>query len=362
MQEPGSVHTVIIVIAVLLFFFLGIAILVIMDHKAKIPMGYKDDPFSIAGTRRNHPFESFLVGTILLSIITVLIAEITVTVGSRFGLFQKEEHQGSNLIRKLSEQRLVERNRHFHNSPVKEYSLEGKKPVCFLCHGDFPHSKLRMVRTLLNMHTQFLGCMTCHADARKVPEEKLELRWLNYTGIETQGPPFGTDLDPETGFLIKTDDYYSKIVPYLIEGGEETLLEIPEDSPEAAEFAAVKDKLSDRDREAVKKSFHRLVSPKGRFCSRCHTQESESYVPFRRLGFSEVRITALTNLNIVGLVQKYRTFYIPNLLKTDKSLPSVEVLTGPGKQIEFPEEMREDPRSWWLKTFDQPAAQDNGGQ
>lgn len=351
MHDVAHTSTVIIVAAVLLFFALGVAILIIMDHKSKLPGSYRHDLFSISGKRRDHPIESFITTTILLGIITALIFSLAAYIGEKVGIFKTEEQP--TLLVKLREERTAEKLRHFHNTPLVDKPLMGKKNVCFYCHGDYPHSKEPMIRTLMNMHTQFIGCMTCHADPRKVKEDTLTFEWLNYSGIEVKGKPFGTSKDSTTGYLSATDDYYSKIVPYSEQGGNKRLLEITEDTPEAREFLEIRDKLSDIDKEAIKKSFHKLVMPKGRFCSRCHIAEGKSYLPFRQLGFSERRISDVTNLNIIGLVEKYKTFYMPNLLKSEKSLPSMKEMTG-SEKIDSPatDKMRKDPRTWWKEQYD----------
>jgi hypothetical protein len=357
MHELSAVNTTIVVLAVLLFFFLGIAIMVIMDHKAKLPGGFTANPFSVVGMRRDHPVIAFLTTVILLGIIGSLLLASIATVTGYFNLFKPAQPPG--LLSRLSEGRTAERLRHFHNLPPQDITTLGAKNVCFICHGDFPHSKEPMIRTLLNMHTQFIGCMTCHADDRKLPESTLTLRWLNLSGIPVSGKPFGTDVEPDTGTLRPTDDVYSKIVPYARAGGQERLLEITMDDPEAREFARIQHKLSDHDREAVKKTFHRTVSPKGRFCTRCHTDESRSYVPFRELGFSARRIGDLTNLNFIGLMQKYKNFYMPTLLRSDKSLPSAEVLTGPDRPVpKGGADIRTDPRGWWKETYGTPPGED----
>ena len=341
-----------IILTVVLFMFLGIAILVVIDHKAKIPGHFHDDAFSIIGLRRDHPVISFLTTIILFAVISSLIFELTVALSAHFGLFQKKE--APKLVQALQQQRVSESKRHFHNEPVQDLVNLGKKPVCFSCHGDYPHSKEPMIRTLLNMHTQFAGCMTCHNDPRKVDEKSLKFAWLNYSGITVKGKPYGTDVDPNTGYLIDTDDYYSKIVAYSGDVTEANLLEIPETNPEVQEFLAIRDKLSDVDKEAIKKQFHKKVSPKGRFCSRCHTDENESYLPFRQLGFSDSRVSAVTNLNIIGIVQKYRKFYLPNLFQKDGNLPKVESLLGEEKTDKV-KEVVEDPNSWWRRNFDSPS-------
>lgn len=351
MHDVAHVSTVLIVAAVLLFFALGVAILIIMDHKSKLPGGYQHDLFSIGGKRRDHPVESFVTTTILLGIIAALLLSLFAVLGENLGLYKKVDEP--TLLTKLREERSTEKLRHFHNAPVIDKPLLGKKNVCFSCHGDYPHSKEPMIRTLMNMHTQFIGCMTCHNDPKKVKESTLSFDWLNYSGIEVKGKPFGTSKDEKTGFIAQTDDYYSKIVAYTTEGNEKKLLEITEDSPDAKEFLAIRDRLTDVDKEAIKKSFHRIVMPKGRFCSSCHTTEEKSYLPFKQLGFSDRRISDVTNLNIIGLVEKYKTFYMPKLLNSGSAKSSAsEQAESAGTQNSSKDNMRKDPRTWWKEQYD----------
>ena len=338
-----------VVLTVLLFILVGIVMLILIDHKSKIPGEFQHNPFSIIGIRREHPVIAFVTTFFLGAIIISLLLELGLVLGGHFGLFNKEvETQG--LLKKISDQRFSEKQRHFHNVPAENKVDMGKKPVCFQCHGDYPHSKKRMVRTLLNMHTQFVGCMTCHTDPRKIPEDSYSFRWLNYSGIEVSGPPFGTDVDPDTGYLVETDDYYSKIVVYSDHYGDEQLIEITEDSKDAKDFIAIKDSVSDEDRDAIKKHFHERVMGKGRFCTRCHTDVEKSYLPFRELGFSQQRINDVTNLNLVGIVEKYREFYIPKLFNEKTSLPDKEIMIGDEQKHNAPKEELLKGRAWWRKS------------
>jgi hypothetical protein len=346
-----------IVLTVLLFILVGVVMVILIDHKSKIPGEFVHNPFSIIGVRREHPVIAFVTTFILGAVIISLLLELTVVLGVHFGLFSKEQEQ-PELLKKISSQRYSETQRHFHNVPPVNKVDMGKKSVCFQCHGDYPHSKKRMVRTLLNMHTQFAGCMTCHIDPRKKPEEEYTFRWLNYTGIPVQGSPFGTDINPETGYLADTDDIYSKIVVYSNHNGEEELQEITEDNPDAKDFLQIKDSLSDENKEAIKKRFHNLVMAKGRFCTRCHTEEEKSYLPFRSLGFSDQRIDNVTNLNIVGIVEKYREFYMPNLFNDQSSLPNVKTMIGDGKKTNVPNDELRKGRAWWRRS-DETQSTDN---
>ena len=350
MHGTVQLNSIFVALAVLLFVSFVVAILVIIDHKAKIPAGEKSDLFSISGIRGNHPIWAWAVSLILWIIIGSLLTSIVYRM-SQSG--PEDVVQEKTLLATLSQDHKDEKLRHFHNTPVSTPYSDGVQPICYACHGEFPHSSKPMVRTLLNMHTQFIGCMTCHADDKKVPEGQLQLRWLNYSGISTSGVPFGTDVDPETGVLLATDDYYSKIVPYQINGeGKDQLLEITEQHEDAREYLAVRGQLTSQQQGAVKKMFHNIVNPIGRFCTRCHTEEGKSFIPFKKLGFSEKRITALTNLNIVGIVQKYKEFYIPSIFYNGDAHDQQKVLVG--DEVDTPEpsdEMKQDPRSWWRKAY-----------
>lgn len=347
MQIAPTDVTFLIVACVLFFFFLCIAFVVIVDHKARLPGEFTNDPFSIVGMRRDHPVFGFVITVTLLVVIGSLLAALTVALAESLGLTGVQEPQG--LLAKLQKERTAERVRHFHNLAPRNYAIEGAKNVCFLCHGDYAHSRAPMIRTLLNMHTQFIACMTCHQNPERIPESAIALRWKNFSGIAVQGPPFGTDVDPATGALVQTDDYYSKITAYAKQrDGTETLLEFPADDPRTREFAAARSQLSDADRDAVKKKFHADVAPKGRFCTRCHTGGGAGFVPFRQLGFSERRARDLADVNIVGLVSKYREFYLPLLTRGDTAPPAATLPAKGGQDV------RQDTRAWWKRTYDAP--------
>jgi len=351
MAQTLELNAILVAAAVMLFVFFAIAMLVIIDHKAKIPSGEKTDIWSVSGIRRNHPIWAWMVSLFLWFIIGSLLVIVSYNLLSH--VFLPEEVKQRSFLENVDREAALERIRHFHNSPEKASYSQGKQPVCFYCHGEFPHAKRPMVRTLLNMHTQFVGCMTCHANNEKIPEEQLTFRWLNYSGVEVTGAPYGTAYDPDSGNLIETDDQHSKIVPYRIKAnGEEELLEITENAPEAQEFIAMRGQLTTQQQGSVKKMFHTIVNPIGRFCTRCHVaEEGKGYLPFKELGFSDGRARDLTNLNIAGLVQKYKEFYMELVFLGKESDEETEALVGEEAYLpEVTDELKDDPRSWWRKS------------
>lgn len=351
-------HNLPIVFAVLWSVMFLIALLVIVDHKARLPNKEKPGLFAISGNRRDHPVWAWITSILVL---WMTIGVLLISVVYSFYLRHSKPAETPKILTKLAEDRKSEQHRHFHNLPQTDPIAMGKKTICFYCHGDFPHSKKPMIRSLMNMHTQFVGCMTCHFNEEKVPENQVTLRWLNFSGIAVHGKPFGTSINPVSGDLLETDDYYSKIVPYRLVDGKQILMEIPETAPEAREYLAIRGRVSEQDRDSVKKTFHASINPVGRFCTRCHAPEEESFVPFRKLGFSDKRIMAVTNVNIVGIVQKYREFYLPTIFTKGFSENKQETLLGPVEPPEsakITEEMKNDPRTWWRHMFQPPQQQE----
>ena len=356
-----------ITLAGLFFVLILAALLVIVDHKARIRPEEARDWWSIQGHRKDHPIWAWFVSVILWVIVGSIIFGIIYRKGfdhhgpqyakklAQLVVKTEEEKEKSPLFKEVKKETIFSRKAHFHNL-IKDPTEEGKQPVCYYCHGNYPHKRQPMIRTLLNMHTQFIGCMTCHVEG--IPEEEFRLAWYNYSGIKPKGRPFGLAYDPATGALEKTDDYYSKIVVFVKDkDGKERPLEIPEDDPKAREFIKIRGELTPEEQGKIKNMFHKNVRPKGRFCTRCH-RTKDSYIPFEELGFSKERILDLTGLNIVGIVQKYKEFYIPTIFRDTKEPANVEEILGKEERpVEIPVEMLRDPRFWWKGKYMAPPAE-----
>jgi hypothetical protein len=268
--------------------------------------------------RLNHPKSVYVIGFIFKIItLSVLIGAIYQVTFSPHGPavlvpIQKkvQEAQKSEILEEVKRQEEYEKHRHFHN--VVEYPTlpDNMRPVCYICHSDYPHSKSKKVRALLNMHTEFFVCETCHIEERK--DVGIVYKWYNPYNSNPQGPFFGTSYDPETGNLMEVEDLFSKIAPYFEtpEGTLESALKI-QDAPLAQDYMKVRDKLTPEQRDNVKKKFHVSIKPKGHECKKCHSKKG--LLNLTELGFSANRTVDIEQLNIKGMVTKYEKFYIPNL-------------------------------------------------
>ena len=269
--------------------------------------------------RLEHPKSVYVIGFIFKIItLTVMIAVIYQITFSPHGPavlvpIQKKIEEGSRsaILEDVKKHEEYEKHRHFHNIVEYPQLPENMRPVCYICHSDYPHSKNKKVRALLNMHTQFFVCETCHIDTKG--SVNVVYKWYNPYDPNPKGPFFGTSYDPETGNLIEVSDYFSKIAPYFVKGGKhESAIQI-QDSALAQDYAKVKEQLTPEQRDNVKKKFHVNIKPKGHECKECHSRDS--ILEFRKLGFETNRTVDLQQLNITGLVTKYESFYIPNLFQ-----------------------------------------------
>ena len=214
----------------------------------------------------------------------------------------------TGFVKEFREQRIREMHEHFHHLPDFEELDREHQSQCLMCHSLLPHSKNERIRVMMNMHSDFLNCETCHY---KKDHETITYSWYDM-GIDdetTRGPKFGTHYDEATGMLEGTKNHISKITPTLHVAGQEELLFMSQDHPMARDYLRVKDDLTPGDREVAKKRFHGEIDGKGWACNECHRKDG--ILNFEELGFSERRREELENLEIVGLFEKYEVFHLP---------------------------------------------------
>lgn len=267
--------------------------------------------------RLDHPiyvyFFGFMVIAIILAVLAGVLYHLTVSphgpeLVSPLQAKFIEENKSAILEEARSHEEL-EIHRHFHNIVEFPQLPESVRPVCFICHSDFPHSKNKKVRSLLNMHTQYFVCETCHIKDSK--QTNVVYQWYNPNEDNPQGPFFGTSYDPKTGNLLAVEDLISKIAPYFSKDDTlESAIQV-QDAPLALDYMKVRDKLTPEQRDGVKKKFHINIEPKGHDCAICHSKDS--ILDYNKLGFSEDRTVDLQQLNIKGMMTKYEEFYLPNL-------------------------------------------------
>ncbi|MCG6944341.1 MAG: hypothetical protein LJE87_03245 [Deltaproteobacteria bacterium] len=269
--------------------------------------------------RQDHPLTAYVIGFVVIMITGIVLVgtlyHITLSpdgpqlLKPLASLFSQKEP--SLIMDEAKRLQNLQSHKHFHHIMPYPPLPEDKRPVCYICHSDYPHSKNKKVRSILNMHTQYFVCESCHIKAKE--GEGIFYKWYSPVEEDPQGPFFGTSYDPQTGNLEQVKDKYSKIAAYFRKGIRLELAIQHQDAPLAKDFMKVRDRLTPEQREGVKNQFHQNIKPKGHECKVCHSKQS--ILNFKRLGFSEKRTADLEQLNIAGMLAKYEQFYLPDLFK-----------------------------------------------
>jgi hypothetical protein len=186
---------------------------------------------------------------------------------------------------------------HFHNLDQSLLKIAKSPSVCLKCHGSYPHSKSKKIRAFLNAHVYFMACEVCHLKEQK--RERVAFEWL----------------DDKTGSIMdhSPDTVKAKIVPVEVEEGSIKRLDETGDSKFVEEYLRRRSQL-DADQVAVaKERTHKNVSDTPIYCNDCHTMEKKPYLPYEELNYSKQRISEIVGTEVVGMVDKYKKFYLPNL-------------------------------------------------
>lgn len=230
------------------------------------------------------------------------------------------------------------------------------------CHNPLPHSENKSVRAFLNMHATSMHCGVCHMSSEGRP---LDLIWYDpATGAETPPPPalraYGKLLEEKAnpGAVVQSEDDRRALAQLLNETAEKAgdvralnqlaqhikavrqgraefrdlldaaLLALPKyfrgeygaklalrsetggpllahpNTEEAVQrFLAAGSSLDAAERESLIEEFHTLRRSEPRLCHECH-RESDSLVPFEKLGYPEPRAKQLYEPNLFQALER----------------------------------------------------------
>jgi RNase P subunit RPR2 len=268
--------------------------------------------------RIDHPKSVYLIGILVWLIIIFVLAGVVnhLAFSSRgpgllIPLLKKIQKKESPIVQAFRKHREAEEHRHFHHFIDVPKLPEAKRPTCYICHSNLPHSKTKKIRSMLNMHTNYVACETCHLEIKQ--GKTVVYKWYSPLEKNPKGPFFGTAYDPETGELVMAKEHFSKIAPFYEENGNLTSIVHMQDVPLAEDYVKIRDQLSPEQREGVTKRFHVDILPKGPSCQTCHSVKGR--LDFKAMGFSPKRTVDIEQLNIKGIITKYDEFYLPDLFK-----------------------------------------------
>jgi hypothetical protein len=170
-----------------------------------------------------------------------------------------------------------------------------------------------MVRALLNMHTGFMMCEVCHLKRENFPRAYYD--WNGAEIAQFRGDPYGTYYNPKLQKTHKSENFLSRIGVFIDAEGKKRSLMNTWDTAAAKVFVQTVISLGTDEREEKLAFFHRDINKEeiSVACDECHSKHS--ILDFEKLGFDQKTKNNLINLNIKGLVTKYKTFYFPQLFE-----------------------------------------------
>jgi len=249
---------------------------------------------------------ALFAGIFLFSVVVTYVS-LQVIHYQRSVLPPEERPERSKELQELREREWKERHERFHTLVEERLLAAEKESTCIACHGVIPHKKDKKVRSLINMHTEYLLCESCHLhpDIRK----NAVFKWFSPNSDDLKGKQYGTDYDRE-GRLIEPDMHaqiapFVNNSPYMMSGNLER----------AKEDMKMWETLSDDRKKELKRHYHKDMEDKGPKCENCHSKES--VMDFRSLGFSDKRRAEVMHPAVTGLITKYREFYIPDLFRRE---------------------------------------------
>lgn len=205
---------------------------------------------------------------------------------------------------------------HFHNI---DSTLDVKKRVptlCLICHGNYPHSKNKEVRSLYNMHTYFCACETCH-----IRSEKLTFVWFdNYTGEQI---PEIRERVPDG---VYAGNYGAKIVPCVLDKiGKHRRLDEPITEEYARQYLKIWAQYTYDQQSQAKAESHKQLAQEPVTCAECHRRQ-RPYLDFKALGYPQHLCDEFTGTEVAGMVAKYKSLKLPTMFRPENIIEGKESL------------------------------------
>ncbi len=214
---------------------------------------------------------------------------------------------------RIKEQERKQIHDHFHlltDDPNLEAWAE--KSSCIICHSPYPHGKNKKAIAIMNLHTEFMTCHSCHLKLED--DSTIRFGWITPDGRQTKGKPYGVSIDPDTGFFAETEDHISKLTPYRQDGTLWMPVTSENGIHRALDYMKNKDSLSDREKKEIENKLHQGTELKEFIqCSKCHSKNG--VMNFRKLGFDAARANQLEKMEIGGMLTNYDVFYFPELFE-----------------------------------------------
>lgn len=218
---------------------------------------------------------------------------------------QKSFFEGDERVKQYLGYRVLETIRlegHFHHI---DFEIQpDKRSYCIQCHGDMPHNKVKEVRAFWNMHASFMACETCHTRFDD-PAAPPVYKWYDRRSGQIVDSPV-----PHS----KVGLYAAKIVPFERAEGQLARVDSEERIAFANEFIKVGNTLSEFQKAKAIKKIHQVNSNKPYVCDDCHRKDNP-ILSLRDLGYPPERRAFIESNEVVGMIDKYKVFFLPDFMK-----------------------------------------------
>ena len=197
---------------------------------------------------------------------------------------------------------------HFHVNKERYFLPMEDQENCLTCHSLWPHKADVRTRAFNNQHSRYMSCMVCHLDEQ--PGRPITMEWYDFgvdNSITRQGP-YGVGRDDD-GTLKGEDNYISKIVPVVVDGDIRTRIYTTYNTLAYVKFREDVMTGDDSQKDKLRKETEALLSKEPATCGWCHSESST--FPWEMLKFKGDRLDEMQHSAVVGMVEKYESFYFP---------------------------------------------------
>jgi cytochrome c553 len=199
---------------------------------------------------------------------------------------------------------------HFHMTDAYVDRPDPKAQICSMCHGAYAHGKEKKVRAFLNMHEDFMACTVCHVrkeDGEAGPGLIAENEKIGFLWVDRETGEFKSRVEGEYG------KYPARIFSVIYDPQGRKRLPTPITLAAARQFLELKPKLKTPEQfEEARGKLHKAITKKPISCSDCH--KKDGHLDFLELGFPQQRVDHLVSTEFVGMIDKYKTFYLPSVI------------------------------------------------
>jgi hypothetical protein len=174
--------------------------------------------------------------------------------------------------------------------------------LCTQCHLNPPHRENEKLRSFLNMHTQFIDCLSCHYQAK---DKQLSYAWFDESlhPLSSKEFPLRTPSD-EVNAEVKEDlslipQNKAKIHPVY----QDKLVTVSLHNDFSKRIEQQWESSNEEEKARIKLRLHAPIKEKGLKCTQCH-KDQQKQLDLKALGASAEQVFSIENNIIAKFLEK----------------------------------------------------------